>query len=131
VVILLLSFGIYTAYFFISNYLPDTYSEQTPIYLIQTGNFFLMIILLNAVIFIFDLSMSTIVRELFQTEVDKMLQFKRQLRNFIRKGCQDPEKKSNLVIEIAKMQQEKREAGLEREWGDSFFEELLEANVGK
>lgn len=38
--------------------------------------------------------------------------------------------KKNLIFsEIEKIQIEKREKGIEREWGDSFFEDFLEKKI--
>lgn len=58
--VFLFSVGIYVAYFFISNFFKGTYSEFTPIYLIKSPNFYLIIAMLTAIVYIFDLVINAI-----------------------------------------------------------------------
>jgi predicted nucleic acid-binding protein len=37
--------------------------------------------------------------------------------------------KNQILAEIERIQLEKREKGLEREWGDSFFEDMVEEKI--
>lgn len=67
---ILLSIALYVAYFFISNYFIGSYSEYTPIYLIQSPTFYLAIIFLNAVVFIFDVTLNAVLHEFYATESD-------------------------------------------------------------
>lgn len=59
-------------YFFLSYYFPGTYSEYTPLYLIQSPIFYLLVAFLNAAIFIFDLVVNAVLYEFFKTEIDKI-----------------------------------------------------------
>lgn len=76
----LFSIGIYVAYFFISNYFPGTYSEFTPIYLIRSPQFYLVIAFLNAAIFIFDLIVNAVLHEFYATEADKIYQWRKEFK---------------------------------------------------
>ncbi|CAK90837.1 unnamed protein product (macronuclear) [Paramecium tetraurelia] len=120
ITLLFLSIGIYIAYFFISNYFKGTYSEFTPAYLIQSPNFYLIIALLNVVVFIFDLVINTIIHEFYSTETDKIIKWRREFKQLARKG--------NVLQKIEMMQQGKRENG-QRDWGDSFYEQILEERL--
>ncbi|CAD8148969.1 unnamed protein product [Paramecium pentaurelia] len=120
ITLLLFSIGIYIAYFFISHYFKGTYSEFTPIYLIQSPNFYLIIALLNAIIFIFDLVINAIIHEFYSTETDKIIKWRREFKQLAREG--------NVLQKIEMLQQGKRENG-QRDWGDSFFEQILEERL--
>lgn len=80
--LLVLSICIYIIYFFISNYF-GVISPETPIYLLQTPLFYLMIVVVNGMVFVFDLCSNEIIRELWPTEIDRMLNFKVKLHNLI------------------------------------------------
>ncbi|CAD8052350.1 unnamed protein product [Paramecium sonneborni] len=120
VTLLFLSIGIYIAYFFISNFFRGTYSEFTPIYLIQSPNFYLIIALLNSVVFIFDLVINAILHEFYSTETDKIIKWRREFKQIAREG--------NVLQKIEMLQQGKRENG-QRDWGDTFYEQILEERL--
>lgn len=52
-------------------------------HLLETPQFYLIAVLLTAFIFLFDLGVNVTIRELFQTELDKMMKFKQYLSYFI------------------------------------------------
>ncbi|CAD8048326.1 unnamed protein product [Paramecium sonneborni] len=120
VTLLFLSIGIYIAYFFISNFFRGTYSEFTPIYLIQSPNFYLIVTLLNSVVFIFDLVINAILHEFYSTDTDKIIQWRKEFKEIAREG--------NVLQKIEMLQQGKRENG-QRDWGDTFYEQILEERL--
>jgi ABC-type phosphate transport system auxiliary subunit len=61
-----------------------------------------------------------------------MLKFKKDLKRFIHEhhlANHTSGKKNQIIEQIEKMQLEKREKGIDREWGDSFFEEIVEEKL--
>lgn len=86
ITLLLFSVGIYIAYFFISNFFRGTYSEFTPFYLIQSPNFYLIIALLNSIVFIFDLVINAIIHEFYSNETDKIIKWRREFKELAREG---------------------------------------------
>jgi phospholipid-transporting ATPase len=80
--LLVLSIFIYIIYFVISNFF-GTLSPRTPLYLLSTPLFYLMVICVIAMVFVFDLTFNQIVRELWTTEIDRMLRFKEKLQMLI------------------------------------------------
>ncbi|CAK55960.1 unnamed protein product (macronuclear) [Paramecium tetraurelia] len=120
ITLLLFSVGIYIAYFFVSNYFRGTYSEFTPIYLIQSPTFYLIIALLNCIVFIFDLVINAVLHEFYSTETDKIIKWRREFKEIAREG--------NVLQKIEMMQQGKRENG-QRDWGDTFYEQILDERL--
>ncbi|CAD8136462.1 unnamed protein product [Paramecium pentaurelia] len=120
ITLVLFSVGIYIAYFFISNFFRGTYSEFTPFYLIQSPNFYLIIALLNSIVFIFDLVINAIIHEFYSNETDKIIKWRREFKELAREG--------NVLQKIEMMQQGKRENG-QRDWGDTFYEQILDERL--
>lgn len=80
----MLSIGIYAAYFFISNYMIGAYSEYTPISLVTSPGFYLVIALINAIIFIFDLVVNAVMHEFYKTETDNIIKWRREFKEIAR-----------------------------------------------
>lgn len=76
IALILLSIIIYLLYFIISHYLEGTYSESTPLYLLGTPSFYLIILVVNAMIFIFDLAINQVLRMVYINPLDNMIKFK-------------------------------------------------------
>lgn len=83
------------AYFFISNYFKGTYSESTPIFLIKSPNFYLIVALLSAIVYIFDLAINAILHEFYSTDTDEIIKWRRDFKDLARNG--DVIKKIELI----------------------------------
>jgi hypothetical protein len=74
---------IYFAYFVLSHFIKNTFSYATPLDLLVCPQFYLIVFLLNAIVFLFDTVVNYIIRTIYITDVENMLLFKKKLERMV------------------------------------------------